>query len=51
MKEIWNAILKFLLSKTTLDEELAAKMKEIDAIDEPKVEEPAKKTTKKKTKK
>ena len=51
MKEIWTAILKFLLSKTTLDEELAAKVNEIDAVDEPKVEKPVKKTTKKTTKK
>ena len=50
MKEIWNAILKFLLSKTTLDEKIAAKVKEIDAVDEPKVEEPVKKITKKTTK-
>jgi hypothetical protein len=50
MKEIWNAILKFLLSKTTLDEKIAAKVNEIDAVDEPKVEEPVKKTTKRKIK-
>jgi hypothetical protein len=49
MKEIWNAILKFLLSKTTLDEELAEKVSEINKIDEPEVEKPTKKTTKKKT--
>jgi len=38
MKEIWNAILKFLLSKTTLDEELAAKVdnikEKVDKVDE-----------------
>ena len=45
-KNLWKAIVKYLLSKTTLDEELAAKANEIDALDEPKV-----KTTKKKTKK
>ena len=30
MKEIWNAILKFLLSKTTLDEEIAEKVEKIN---------------------
>ena len=46
-KNLWKAIVKHLLSKTTLDEKLAAKVNEIDALDEPEV----KKTTKKKTKK
>lgn len=37
MKEIWQAILKFLLSKTKLDEKLADKLEDlkekIDTID------------------
>jgi len=51
MKEIflnfWKAIVKHLLSKTTLDEEIAAKVNEINEIDEEK----PKKTKKTKTKK
>ena len=46
LKSLWKAIVKHLLSKTTLDEKIAAKANEIDALDEPEV-----KTTKKKTKK
>ena len=38
MKNIWNKILKFLLSKTTLDEKVAEKVGElkeqVDNIDE-----------------
>jgi len=54
MKEIlltfWKAVVKHLLSKTTLDEKIAAKVNEIDAVDESKVEKPVKKTTKRKIK-
>jgi hypothetical protein len=47
LKGLWKAIVKHLLSKTTLDEKIAAKANEIDKLDEPEV----KKITKKKTKK
>lgn len=51
MKEIllnfWKSVVKYLLSKTTLDEEIAAKANEINEIDEEK----PKKTKKTKTKK
>lgn len=33
MKDIWNAILKFLLSKTTLDEKIAEKVNSVDKLD------------------
>jgi hypothetical protein len=40
MKEIllnfWKSVVKLILSKTTLDEEIAAKAKEIDQLDEEK---------------
>jgi hypothetical protein len=48
MKEIllnfWKAVVKHLLSKTTLDEEIAAKANEINELDE---EKPKKTKTKK----
>jgi hypothetical protein len=54
MKEIllnfWKSVVKLILSKTTLDEKIAAKVNEIDAVDEPKVEEPVKKQQKEKLK-
>jgi len=48
MKEIllnfWKSVVKHLLSKTTLDEEIAAKANEINELDE---EKPKKTKTKK----
>jgi hypothetical protein len=36
LKNLWKVIIKYLLSKTTIDEEIAAKAKEIDSLDEEK---------------
>jgi uncharacterized small protein (DUF1192 family) len=44
LKNLWKAVVKHLLSKTTLDEKIAAKAKEIDELDE---EKPKKTKTKK----
>jgi hypothetical protein len=36
LKNLWSLIVKYLLSKTTLDEKVAAKVKELDSLDEEK---------------
>lgn len=38
MKDIWNVLLKFLLSKTTLDEKIAEKVNSVDELDNKKEE-------------
>lgn len=36
LKNLWSLLAKYLLSKTTLDEKVAAKVKELDSLDEEK---------------